>query len=63
MPKEDRKVSAVIVKVMLGLFFLGLAIYLLFERQWWRQTWLVLKGSVPLFLALAGVVTLAIAKE
>ncbi|MGA2774888.1 MAG: hypothetical protein ABSE81_02355 [Candidatus Omnitrophota bacterium] len=63
MPREDRKISAVILKVILGLFFLGLAVYLLLELQWWRQTWLVLKGSAPALLILAGILTLAIAKE
>lgn len=49
------------LKVILGLIFLalgGLAIY-----TWWPQLLDIIKGSIGLFLLLAGVITLAIAKE
>ena len=55
--------SSTFLKVVLGLGFLGLALYLLIVRQWWGYTWLLVKGSAAPFLVLAGIITLAIAKE
>jgi hypothetical protein len=52
-----------LVKVFLGLILLGLAVYLLVGRLWWQETWLVIKGCAGPFLVLAGIITLAIAKE
>ena len=57
------KVFGTIFKVILGLAFLGLAAYLLIVRMWWGYTWLVIKGCAGPFLILAGIITLAIAKE
>jgi len=63
MAEEGKKNSGAIFKVVLGLVFLGLAAYLLIGRLWWEQTWLVIKGCAGPFLVLAGIITLAIAKE
>ncbi len=57
------KLLGTILKAVLGLVFLGLAIYLLIGRLWWQETWLVIKGCAGPFLLLAGIITLAIAKE
>lgn len=59
--QESSKIIPIIFKVVLGLVFLGLgarAIYC-----WWAELWAVIKGCIGLFLLLAGIITLAIAKE
>ncbi|MFA6216726.1 MAG: hypothetical protein WDL87_03635 [Candidatus Omnitrophota bacterium] len=66
--KEEQKVESknstgTFVKIILGFAFLGLAAYLLVGRNWWEHTWLVVKGCAVPFLVLAGIITLAIAKE
>lgn len=60
---EAKKAMSTLFKVVLGLAFLGVAVYLLFARTWWQYTWLVIKGCAAPFLILAGIITLAIAKE
>jgi len=57
------KTPGMIFKVILGLFFLMCAAFLLLKLQWWRQTWLLFEGSAAPLLVLAGIVTLVIAKE
>ena len=61
--KEAGKMMSTIFKVILGLAFLALAAYLLVSRLWWNHSWLVIKGCAGPFLILAGIITLAIAKE
>lgn len=61
--EEAGKMFSTILKVVLGLAFFALAIYLLIGRLWWHHTWLVIKGCAAPFLILAGLITLAIAKE
>ena len=63
---EEKKVDAknilsTIFKVVLGLVFLLLG--LLAILRWWSLLLLVIKGCIGPFLLLAGVITLAIAKE
>ncbi|MCK9572327.1 MAG: hypothetical protein M0Q96_03515 [Candidatus Omnitrophica bacterium] len=56
-----KKTLFTILKVILGLGFLllgGLAII-----NWWEIIILLIKGCLGLFLILAGVITLALAKE
>ncbi len=58
---EGKKIFWTIFKVILGLVFLvlgGLAI-----KNWWLDLLLVVRGCIGLFLLLAGLITLAIAKE
>ncbi|TRZ95378.1 hypothetical protein D4R78_03925 [bacterium] len=58
---EAKKVISTIFKVVLGLVFLvlgGLALI-----RWLNALLIVFKGCIGLFLILAGVITLAIAKE
>jgi hypothetical protein len=59
------KMLGTVVKVVLGLVFLALGVYLLFfyKLGWWRYTWVLVKGCIGPFLVLAGLITLAIAKE
>lgn len=58
---NPKKGLATLFKVVLGLAFLvlgGLAIL-----KFWEALVLIVKGCIGLFLILAGVITLAIAKE
>lgn len=61
--KAEKKTGAMLLKVLLGLVFLVLAAYLLIGRSWWQDTWSLIKGCIGPFLALAAVITFAIAKE
>lgn len=58
---EPKKVFSTILKVILGLVFLGLGCLAILK--WWGALLLIVRGSIGLFLLLAGVITLAIAKE
>jgi hypothetical protein len=49
------------VKVILGLVFLVLGILAII--RWWPHLFLVIKGCIGPFFILAGIITLAIAKE
>lgn len=55
------KAFSALFKIILGVAFLvlgGLAVL-----KWWKALLLIVKGCIGLFLILAGVITLAIAKE
>jgi len=59
--ESAKKVFSTIFKVILGLVFLGLGVYAIWI---WRSSLKeLIKGSVGLLLILAGIITLAIAKE
>jgi hypothetical protein len=58
---EVGKVISTIVKVILGLVFLVLGALAIL--RWWAALLMVIKGCIGLFLILAGIITLAIAKE
>jgi hypothetical protein len=60
---DANKMLSTIFKVILGIAFIVAAVYLLVGRCWWTQTWVVIKGCAAPFLVLAGLITLAIAKE
>jgi len=53
--------AAVMFKVVLGLIFLGLGVALVVLC--WSELLTLIKGCVGPFLILAGIITLAIAKE
>lgn len=58
---DAKKIFWTFFKVILGLVFLalgGLAIL-----KWWWDLLVVVRGCIGLFLILAGIITLAIAKE
>lgn len=64
--QEEKKVDAnklfwTIFKVVLGLVFLVLGVWAVVA--WWTDLLAVVRGCIGLFLLLAGVITLAIAKE
>ncbi len=58
---EVKKILSTILKVILGLVFLALGVWAVIG--WWPQLKDVVKGCIGLFLILAGIITLAIAKE
>ena len=60
---EGKNVLSMLFKVVLGLVFLALAAYLLLGRGWWEYSWVLIKSCAGPFLILAGIITLAIAKE
>ena len=57
----SKKILATFFKVILGLIFLGLGAAAILK--WWVSLLMVVQGCIGLFLILAGVITLAIAKE
>lgn len=59
--EESSKVMSTILKVILGLVFLALGALAIL--RWWQILLMIVKGCIGLFLILAGVITLAIAKE
>lgn len=58
---EAGKMTGTIVKVILGLALLALGVTSLLA--WWPALLMVIKGCIGPILLLAGVITLAIAKE
>lgn len=58
---ESSKVMSMIFKVILGIVFLALGVLAIL--RWWPQLLMIIRGCVGLFLILAGIITLAIAKE
>jgi len=58
---DGKKIFWTIFKVILGLVFLALGVGALI--RWFGSLMMVFKGCIGLFLILAGIITLAIAKE
>ncbi len=58
---DAKKIIYTLFKVILGLAFLVLGVLVIFK--WWGNLLIVVKGCIGLFLILAGIITLAIAKE
>ena len=58
---DAKKTLSMFFKVILGLVFLVLGGWLILK--YWEALVLIFKGCIGLFLLLAGVITLAIAKE
>ncbi len=58
---DIKKSVSFIVKFLLGLAFLALGIVAIF--RWWPYLLVLVKGSIGLFLILAAMITLAIAKD
>jgi fatty acid desaturase len=58
---DVKKVLSTIFKILLGVAFLLLGILAII--RWWGLLLMIIKGCIGLFLILAGVITLAIAKE
>ena len=59
--ENGSKAMATFIKVLIGLAFLALGAWLLYKG--WDYLVALVKGSVGLFFILAGIITLAIAKE
>jgi len=58
---DVKKILSTIFKVILGLVFLVLGAWSI--MLWWKDLLVVFKGCIGGFLILAGIITLAIAKE
>ncbi len=58
---DVKKIMSTIFKVILGIVFLVLGVLAII--RWWGPLLIMVKGCIGLFLILAGVITLAIAKE
>ena len=58
---ESKNILSTIFKVILGLVFLALGIGAIIS--WWPELFMLIKGCIGPFLILAGIITLAIAKE
>lgn len=58
---EKKNVLGTLLKVILGLVFLALGVLTILA--WRRDLLMVIKGCIGPFLVLAGIITLAIAKE
>jgi membrane-bound ClpP family serine protease len=58
---EVKKILSTIFKVILGLVFLALGVLAII--RWLPDLLAVVRGCIGLFLILAGIITLAIAKE
>ena len=58
---DMKKVMSTIFKVLLGVAFLILGVLAIL--RWWMHLKVVVLGCIGLFLILAGLITLAIAKE
>jgi polyferredoxin len=59
--EAKKNIAATALKVLIGLTLLVLGGLALFS--WWPELMVIFKGSIGLFLILAGIITLAIAKE
>ncbi|MGE5309154.1 MAG: hypothetical protein ACM3OC_08725 [Deltaproteobacteria bacterium] len=59
--KKDNKGVATLFKIALGLVFLVFGGWCVYKG--WKDLIIVIKGTVGLFFILAGIITLAIAKE
>jgi len=59
--QDSKKIASTMLKVILGLLLLVLGIGAVI--RWWIPILIVFKGCIGLFLILAGIITLAIAKE
>jgi len=58
---DGKNIISTIFKVILGLVFLALGVWAIVG--WWKELADVVKGCIGLFLILAAIITLAIAKE
>jgi hypothetical protein len=58
---DVKKIVSTIFKVVLGIAFLVLGVLAIL--RWWSLLLMIIKGCIGLFLILAGLITLAIAKE
>lgn len=58
---DGKRNLAILLKVVLGIVFLILGAWAILA--WWGFLVMIVKGSIGLFLFLAGIIALAIAKE
>jgi fatty acid desaturase len=58
---DVKKMMSTLFKVLLGLVFLALGVLAI--MRWFHPLLILVKGGIGLFLIMAGLITLAIAKE
>ena len=58
---DGKKLLTTLIKVVVGLGLLALGVIAIL--RWWPELLEIIKGCLGLFLILAGIITLAIAKE
>jgi len=58
---EGKRAVSTFLKVIIGLAFLVLGVLAIL--RWFPQLLILVQGSIGLFLILAGIITLAIAKD
>ena len=58
---EGKRAVSTFLKVIIGLAFLVLGVLAIL--RWFPQLLIIVQGSIGLFLILAGIITLAIAKD
>ena len=58
---DGKKLLTTLIKVVVGLGLLALGVISIL--RWWPELVEIIKGCLGLFLILAGIITLAIAKE
>ena len=58
---EHKNIASTLFKIILGLVFLALGVWAIITL--WDDLFTLIKGCIGPFLLLAGVITLAIAKE
>ena len=59
--RESKNIFSTLFKIILGLVFLILGVWAIIAL--WNDLLVLIKGSIGLFLLLAGIIILAIAKE
>ncbi|MDD4954689.1 MAG: hypothetical protein PHP17_01430 [Candidatus Omnitrophica bacterium] len=59
--KKSPDATKMIGKIILGIVFILIGLVALI--RWWPHLWSLIRGCIGLFFILAGVITIAIAKE
>jgi uncharacterized protein (DUF983 family) len=62
-PKESSQSPKMVGKIILGIVFIVLGLFLMLRLAWWRDLWIIVKGGIGPFLILAGIITIAVAKD
>jgi hypothetical protein len=61
--KKSSEGAKMVGKIILGIVFIALGLFFMVKLAWWRDLWIMIKGGIGPFLILAGIITIAIAKD